>query len=235
MLFRSVCIPIIQSTNTTPATNLLTEIINSASLNAPTNQDMVVLNIPNFTLNTLLPTSKTPFYSYVGGSVYDTTTQSPYIIFGSEYGIPLNTDIIQTLQSIISPYEINLSSGSDGNLFYNDKGANSNVSNNNGIYISCQPTGESDEEVTTTTSTSTHKNTTTYNFGSLFQNSATNQAMKIILGILLVVGVLYFVKYLYQAFILGAYKPLMSISGANISASIKKGGGVALKKVRFRI
>ena len=51
--YLSVCIPIVQSSNTTDATNLVTEIIQLVSSGAPSIGETTSLNISNFTLNKL--------------------------------------------------------------------------------------------------------------------------------------------------------------------------------------
>ena len=134
----SVCIPIVKSSESSTASNLLTQIIQSVSTNAPADGDSTNLNINGFTLDSIVP--KKPYFSY------ENTTQGlsgDYIVFGRIGAIPLSEETLKTFASIIQPYPAVMTGG---NLFFNIKGPNSNISNE-GIYISCQPTGSSDETI----------------------------------------------------------------------------------------
>jgi len=132
-----VCIPIISSTNNSDASNFLSEIIDSVSKNAPTQGESSNLNISNFNLNNFIP--KKPFYAYTG--TMGLTGQ--VVVYDLNYAIALNDKVLKKITKIIQPYPISLRGG---NLFFNKIGPN-NIQLENGIYISCQPTGSSTEEV----------------------------------------------------------------------------------------
>ena len=132
-----VCIPIISSTSNSDASSFLSEIIETVSKNAPTEGDSSNLNISNFNLNNFIP--KKPFYSYTG--TQGLTGQ--VVVYDLNYAIALNDKILKKITKIIQPYPISLTGG---NLFFNKIGPN-NIQLENGIYISCQPTGTSTEEV----------------------------------------------------------------------------------------
>jgi len=150
----SVCIPIVQSGNSTDATNLVTEIIDLVSSGAPSVGETTTLNISNFTLNNIVP--KKPFYNFtsrfLGGDC---------IVYGIMFAIPLSQSTLTTLSSIIQPYDIN--DIGDGNLFFNSTGPNQSSSGGDGIYISCSPTGNS-VETTDTTTNNTNTSSSGYSF-----------------------------------------------------------------------
>ena len=144
--YLSVCIPIVQSSNTTDATNLITEIIQQVSPNSV--GETITLNIANFTLNNIVP--KQPFYNYNDNNLGNC------VVYGIVFAIPLSQTTLSTLTTII-PTPYNVSSIGDGNLFFNSTGPNQSSSGSDGIYISCSPTGNSED--TTDTTTNTNKNT----------------------------------------------------------------------------
>lgn len=118
-----------------------------------------VLNIPNYTLQHFIP-SKQPFFSYT-----NTNDNAYYIVFGMDNAIYVDSTVIQTLKSIITPYYTNstyndtvVSPNTTANLyplFLNQSGATSLLTTDlsDEIYIDCQPTGSSNEQTNVTTST----------------------------------------------------------------------------------
>ena len=149
----SVCIPIVQSGNSSDATNLVSEIIELVSSGAPSINETTTLNISNFTLNNIVP--KKPFYNFNSRILGDC------IIYGNTFAIPLSRTTLSTLTSIIQPY--NLNDIGDGNLFFNSTGPNQSTSGGDGIYISCSPTGNS-VETTDTTTNNTNASSSGYSF-----------------------------------------------------------------------
>ena len=131
----AVCIPINQSSDSSAASNLVTELIQSVANNAPAQGETTTINISGFTLNTIVPVK--PFYSYTDNN------NSDYIIFDILDAIALNSDALTSLTQIIKPYPLPTPGG---NLFYNKNGPNQSTIGD-GIYISCKPTGSSEEEV----------------------------------------------------------------------------------------
>lgn len=149
----SVCIPIVQSGNSSDATNLVSEIIELVSSGAPSVGETTTLNISNFTLNNIVP--KKPFYNFNSRIIGNC------IVYGIMFAIPLSQTTLTTLTSIIQPY--NLNDIGDGNLFFNSNGPNQS-SSSDGIYISCSPTGNSVETTDTTTNTNTNSSSSGYSF-----------------------------------------------------------------------
>jgi hypothetical protein len=143
----AVCIPIIQSSNSSDATSILTEIINQVSSSAPSSGETTTINIQNFTLQNIVPQKS--FYNYNDNNLGNC------VVFGLPFAIPLNQTTLTTLSKIITPY--NLTTGGNSGLFFNSSGPNL-VTSNDGIYISCQPTGSSKETTDVTTSKNTSNN-----------------------------------------------------------------------------
>jgi hypothetical protein len=161
-----VCIPIIKSLNNSQASNILSEIIKIVSNNAPREGENVNLNIPTFNLSNVVP--KKPFYAYTGTD----GLKGQVVVFGLNYAIALNSSIIDILTKILKPYPLIVSGG---NLFFNKIGPN-NIQLDDGIYISCQPTGSSKEETQVSYGSSNYNN----NFADIFNNSNGNYILRII-------------------------------------------------------
>ncbi len=129
-----VCVPFKSSIEFTPASQIITDIINKVATNAPRSRDSTNLNM-TFNLQTIIP--KKPFFYY-------TQETSDTIVFGEFDAIPLTSNIINKLKKIIQPYSITIPSVE---LFYNSNGPISGVQIGGGVYISCQPAGSSKEKV----------------------------------------------------------------------------------------
>jgi hypothetical protein len=133
-----VCVPIIQSTSSSTSSILLTDIITAVSRGAPKNGDSVNITLTDYTLQNIVP--KKPFYTY-------STDNNDYIVFDREYSIGLSTDILSILKSVIKP-NVNIATGST--IFFNSNGPNLSNDSDNDIYISCKPTGNSEENIDVT-------------------------------------------------------------------------------------
>jgi len=180
-----VCIPIIQSGDATTATNLITQVINGVSSNAPRNGETTNLVIQNFNLQNIVPLK--PFYNYN----YQT---NDYIVFGSNYGIGLTGNTITTLQKIIKPFPLPLPGG---NLFYNSKGPNTTGREvGDGIYISCKPTDVTEEKMNIIMDT----NTTSYDLSTIFKSEFFQVALMVLISCFLFIVVFYGINYAYSYF-----------------------------------
>jgi hypothetical protein len=169
-----VCIPIVKSADSTTASSLLTQVILGVAANAPAANETTTLNLSDFTLSKIVP--KSPFFSYSG--TYNNST-ADFIVFGQNYAIPLNEKVLNALGSIIKPFPLPMLGD---NLFFNAKGPNSSGSVGDGIYISCQPTGSSEEEIDITNT----KNTTDSSIGTGgIDESTLKLIMKIVVGCIL--------------------------------------------------
>jgi carbonic anhydrase len=182
-----VCIPIISSTNSSDASNILSEIIQSVANNAPAANERTNLNISNFNLNTIVPNK--PYFSYSG-------TQGlvgQIIVFGNLNAIPITQKFLNSLSKIIKPYPITIAGGG---VFYNSKGPNQTQITGNGIYISCQPTGSSEEEMQVVT----NKNSINYDLGSMLNNPTVLLVLQVFIGCIIFILILYIVNYAYNYF-----------------------------------
>lgn len=186
----NVCIPIISSSNSSTASNLITEVIQGISSNAPAANETTNLSINGFTLQDIVPSK--PFYSYTDSNNDD------FIVFDITNAIGLNASIITTLQQIITPFPIPTPGGQ---LFFNSVGPNT-TSIGEGIYISCQPTGSSEEE----TAVTYNKNVTTYDFTDITNNPTAKLIFQIIIGCLLFIFIFMAVSYGYSYIVNGQAK-----------------------------
>jgi hypothetical protein len=185
-----VWIPIISSSDSSTASNLITEVIQGVSSNAPANGETTNLNISGFTLQSIVPNK--PFYSYTDSNSVD------FIVFDITNAIGLSSSTITTLQQIITPFPIPTPGGQ---LFFNSTGPNtSNIGE--GIYISCQPTGSSEEE----TAVTYDKNVTTYDFTDITNNPTAKLIFQIIIGCLLFIVIFMAVSYGYSYIVNGEAK-----------------------------
>jgi len=184
-----VCIPINSSTNSSLASNTITQMIQSVANNAPGANETTNLNLSDFNLNNIVPNK--PFFSYSG-------TQGlvgQIIVFGAINAIPLNSQILASLTKIIKPYPITIGGGE---VFFNNKGPNtSKTTNSNGIYISCQPTGSSEEE----THVTSNKNPTNYDLNSILNDPTTFLIVQIIIACVLFIILFFALNYGYNYFI----------------------------------
>ena len=133
----AVAIPIIESNMSNDATHILTQIILNVSNSAPNNGESTTVSLSNYSLTNFIPTK--PFYNFS-----DTTTNIEYIAFDKENSIDLSQQTLNTLRSIIGKYNV---TAYGGDLFYNKKGPNTESSTEGDIYISCSPTGNSEENI----------------------------------------------------------------------------------------
>lgn len=179
----AVCIPFTSSSESSNATQIITDIISTVSMNAPSDGDSTNLNM-NFSLQDIIP--KKPYYYY-----QDTNTNLNFIVFGSNNAIPLSSSTISTLQKIINPFPIPTPGTS---LFYNSKGPVSGVKVGDGLYISCQPTGSTKDEVEVQYDTQS----SSFDFSNITQNPTVKTIILIISGMLLFIIVFYGISFFYN-------------------------------------
>jgi carbonic anhydrase len=198
-----VGIPIKSSSESSDASYLLKEIIDITGTNAPSEGESTNLSISGFTLDKIVPNKQ--FYSY-------TSNRDDWIVFGILDAIPLSSATITTLQKIIKPYPVPMTGGE---LFFNTSGPNS-TKVGDGIYISCKPTGSSNEETTVEYS----KNTPSYDFANILDNPVTRTIFQIIVGCILFIIIFMLFNYIYQWITTGETKmpsipSLSKASGGN--------------------
>ena len=136
-----ICVPLTTSLTLTRGSYLLSDIISAAPTNGTSSA-----NIPDYNANYLIPTSR--YFTYDGPLPYGpcTTQTYHYVVFHPQFGtIGLTSDTMKLLDGILNPHYI---ASAKGNVFVNMKGTTSNGFAGDGqIYIDCQPTGQSEEEV----------------------------------------------------------------------------------------
>jgi carbonic anhydrase len=169
-----VGIPIIESGNVTTASTKLSEIIASVATKAPNNGESVNMNLTDFTLQDIIP--KKPFYNY-------SISNEDWIVFGRNNAIALTTAVLQKLSQIIQP-SADIALG--GNIFYNSRGPNSFNTGEDEIYISCQPTGSSEEKTEVTNT----KNQTTYDISTIWTDITSSPIFLFLLGSIIFIIIL---------------------------------------------
>jgi hypothetical protein len=194
-----VAIPITSSNESTTASNLITEIIQSVATNAPSDGDSTNLNLNGFTLENIVPNK--PFFSYT-----ESNDTNEWIIFGILDAIPLNNSTINTLSQIIQPFPVPMSGSG---LFYNSLGPNSSNANSDGIYISCKPTGSSEKQIAVEYA----KNTVSYDFYNILNNPVTFLIIQIVIGCIIFIILFSFIGYSYS---------FITMSPTNLITSMQK-------------
>jgi carbonic anhydrase len=165
----NVGIPFVSSSESSNASQLITDIIEKVASNAPSQGDSTNLNMSGFNLQNIVP--KKSFFSYSAGP-------ADWIVFGAIDAIPLSSTTLETLQKIIKPYPIPMIAA---DLFYNSSGPNSGLQVGDGIYISCQPTGSSEEE----TAVEYDKPSTSFDFSNILESPTLKLIIVIFIGMLL--------------------------------------------------
>ena len=150
-----VMVPIVIGTPT-QAGSLLTKIINDTLKVAPTGGS-ATLNIPDFSLNTLVPSK--PFFTFTNND------REEVIVYDTDYAIPISEEVMnnfynitykekKTAAQLSNIYKTAMGASpmlKKSPLFYNDWGANSiksqtPSSGKDDIYIECNPVNQSDAE-----------------------------------------------------------------------------------------
>jgi carbonic anhydrase len=179
----NVGIPIKVSTTMGAASSDIMEIIDKTSKYAPNDGENTTISISTFSLDSIIPSK--PFYSYT-----DSDNSEDWIVYDITEAITVNESSITTLKTIISDF--NITTKGNG-LFYNSIGPNTIKNVGDGIYISCQPTGSSEEK----TEVEYSKNKTVYDMSTLFNNSSFVIFMQAIIGVILFIALFYGINYLY--------------------------------------
>jgi len=183
-----VCIPIKSNNTSSISAMFFKTLIDTVASNAPSEGETTTVNIPKFNLDLLVP--KKPFFSYSATEPYQPCTENVnYIVFDPlQVSLDMMPDSLTKLQSIIlsNPYDIK----TGPNLFFNEKGPIIGGSGSGEIYIDCQPVGSSDKSIEIVTDMGSSPYPTTV---SEWLN---NPTVKLLLGSLLFIVILYIVKYL---------------------------------------
>jgi hypothetical protein len=106
---------------------------------------------------------------------------------------------LTNLRKIIKPFPIP-TPGDE--LFFNSSGPNAGTGIGDGIYISCKPTGSSEDEIPVEYS----KNTTSYDLSNLFNNPETMTFFQILLGCIIFILLFFIINYVYSFITTGSVK-----------------------------
>jgi len=205
-----VCIPIVQSGEIgSTASTLITEIITEISKNAPGNGDSTNLSITNFSLENVVPLA--PFYNYYGENSLFT---GDFIVFDKTVNIPITSKTLKLLTSMIQP-SYNIMFG--GNLFYNSLGPNTRETD---IYISCKPTGSSNEPAKKDSQSSSKSSTKNQSINDIteFFNSQGFMIFMICIGFIVFIFLL---NYLFNTFTGSSMPNLKMFSNSNKISTAK--------------
>jgi hypothetical protein len=178
-----VCVPFTSSSESSPASQIITNIIQTVSTNAPSEGDSTNLNM-SFSLQDIIP--RKPFF------MYQDPNKTDWIVYGDIEAIPLSSSTITTLQQIIIPFPIPTPGNS---LFYNSKGPVSGVQIGDGIYISCQPTGSSQDDTAVEYDKSS---TSSIDLSNIFESPVYKFIIIIIIGCLLFIIIFYGISAFYN-------------------------------------
>jgi carbonic anhydrase len=184
-----VCIPIKSNNTSSVSAMFFKTVIDTVANSAPSDGESTTVNIPRYNLSSIVP--KKPFFSYSATEPYQPCYSSvEYIVYEPLHAsLDMMPETLTKLQSIIqsNPYDIK----TGPNLFYNEKGPRKGGSGND-IYIDCQPVGSSDEN----TEVITDMGGTSMSFSEWLANPL----VKLILGSLLFIIILYSTKKLLSFF-----------------------------------
>ena len=151
----NVCIPIVQSSDNSKAGQIVSQIIEKVSANAPSKGNTTKLNLDSFTLQNIIPNK--PYFNYTNQAGVN------HILFSKLDAIPVNQTLLTSLSKIIKPFQLTIP---ETKLFFNSDGPNTkNDLAKEGIYISCNPTGDSEE-----TTNITNNKIYSFDISTLFNN-----------------------------------------------------------------
>ena len=143
------------------------------------------MTISNFNLQDIVPNKPFINLSVKGGNI---------IVFGFLDAISISSSSLDTLKELCKPTrQIAKKNPSEG-LFYNSSGPNTTKSLGDGIYISCNPTGNSTE----TTEVTYEKNKPIYDIGDILENPNFILVMQTIIACLVFILICYIWNYGYK-------------------------------------
>lgn len=179
----NVCIPITQSQDTSTASQQLAQIITNSATIAPKDGDTAPLRGVTYSLQDIVP--QKPFYTY-------TSAGETWLVFGDLQAIPLASSVLDQLKSIITPYTP-VSVTKKPAIYYNSQGPVTGIAIDDGIYISCQPTGSSDE------TTPVYSSNANSGGGVSFDSPQGEAVLWTLFSILVFIGIFYSLYLAYNA------------------------------------
>lgn len=182
-----ICIPVSSTGVVGPATSMLKEIINSVSKNAPNAWQKTNVNLPNFSLQHIVPTK--PFYSFTD------SMSSNIIVYGVENAIGLDSSTLKMLKSIVQSSTGNVNMAffiGNPPIYKNYEGPNN--AKDDQIYIDCQPVNESEEQLEI--KEAERKPETTYDSGDLLKMILNSVLFQCVVVVIVLIILLYGIKNL---------------------------------------
>jgi carbonic anhydrase len=138
-----VCIPVTVSTENSEGSVLLNQIISQTQRLAPNNGDTAVLTTSGFNLNKLIPRSE--FYFYEGTLPFEPCTGNyGIIVFKKNIFATIMPKTAIALSKLISPSNITTKPGTS----YYTSSKSASTTEDDEIYISCQPVGDTSDNST---------------------------------------------------------------------------------------
>jgi carbonic anhydrase len=213
----AIFIPLKSSTDSSTASQIITEIINIVKANAPAYYNKTTINIASFNLQDIVP--QKPYYFY-------TSSSTDVIVYGDTEAIPLSSGTISTLQQIIM-INYKKSTPQTNELFYNSAGPTLNKDLGNGIYISCQPTGSSNELMPVEFE---KKNmSSTFSLPSMFQNDVLINIIMVLISVVVFMVIFKLLGMGYD-YANGEVPEFITKIKEMINSKTKKGGDTGVKE-----
>jgi carbonic anhydrase len=171
-----VCIPLSVNGNSNNGSNKISEIIDSVSKGAPSQGGSTSQGISEFSLNDFIPMKE--FYSYSNNNI-------DVVAFGLQNAISISQNKLDLLKKIIKPYS-GLAFPSGPKLFSNTKGpTKGKPATSNDIYIDCQPTNSSEDEINEVVNIKSEKR---FDINNLLSNQFVVSFLLIFIFIILIIG-----------------------------------------------
>ena len=178
-----VVIPIKISSENTPASTIISGIIKSVATSAPSQGQRT--NLGSFSFQKLIPAK--PFFNF------KINESREGIAFTMLDAIPISTSTMDTFKQIITT-NISKIEGEPG-LYFNSSGPNTSTSMGDGIFISCNPTGNSIE--TTEVEYDKDKSEEVYDIGDIWDNPIFITIIQTIIACLVFIIIFYVWNYGY--------------------------------------
>ena len=201
----NVCIPIVQSSDNSKAGQIVSQIIEKVSANAPSKGNTTKLNLDSFTLQNIIPNK--PYFNYTNQAGVN------HILFSKLDAIPVNQTLMTSLSKIIKPFSLTIP---ETKLFFNSDGPNTkNDLAKEGIYISCNPTGDSED-----TTNITNNKIYSFDISTLFNNQNMINFISFLIIPALILAIL-MVFQILKKYSFNDIAPPVNVISANVSDAFK--------------
>jgi len=180
-----VFIPLSTSGKTNKASNTISEIISAIKSSAPSQGGSVSQGISEFTLNDFIPNNEYFSYEDSGGI--------NIVAFGINDAIHISEGNLTALKSCINT-KFNMPSGPT--LYLSTSKPKKGDSSGSDIYIDCQPTDASEEEVTVDSNKKTDSTSDNFDANTIMQNPITSMLISAIIFFVFIIGIRFLLSYL---------------------------------------